>query len=395
MDKQRIKYLFNGFLNKTLTQNEQDELLQVIETTPETEFEEIITGLIDLDRTEQVSFEDWNSRIATAISFDKPEQNRNRFKSTNRLKAFYRYAVAAAILMVVGVATFFYVQTRQEKALLIAASPIKPGENKAVLVMADGKEIVLDSTLKTAILLALHSGIKSVSDAGLVYSQSNENAEKPASMNMLKTPKGGQYRIVLPDGTTVWLNSGSELKFPSTFSSASREVELKGEAYFEVARYQGKNWDFNVRTATQVVQVLGTKFNINAYDNEAFVKTSLAEGKVKVISEGSDRSFILKPGQESALDKNSNEIKVYDAEVADAIAWKEGLFVFDNENLFTAMNKISRWYDVEIVYQGQVKDKALWGTVSRTEKIESLLKTLESTGVAKFKIEGRRVFVML
>ena len=144
-----------------------------------------------------------------------------------------------------------------------------------------------------------------------------------------------------------------------------------------------------------MVQVLGTKFNISAYENETFVKTSLAEGKVRVTGSGLGKSFTLKPGQESALNTKSSEIKVYDAEIADAIAWKEGLFVFDNENLFSAMNKISRWYDVEIIYQGEVKDKALWGTISRTEKIESLLKTLASTGVAKFKIEERRVFVML
>lgn len=389
MNKQRIKYLFNGFLHKKLTQDEEEELLQIIETTPEAEFEEIVTELIDMDSSEQISFQEWNSRISSAISFDKPKQK------ISRLKNIYRYTAAAAILMLAGLSVFFYVHHKPEKEALASSGNIKPGESKAVLITANGKEIVLNSALDTTKLVALNPGIKSVSADGLIYKQSDEASGKAVGVNVLKTPKGGQYHIVLPDGTTVWLNSASELKFPSTFSSASRDVELKGEAYFEVAKYAGKGWTFNVKSDRQVVQVLGTKFNISAYENETFVKTSLAEGKVRVTGSGLGKSFTLKPGQESALNTKSSEIKVYDAEIADAIAWKEGLFVFDNENLFSAMNKISRWYDVEIVYQGEVKDKALWGTISRTEKIESLLKTLASTGVAKFKIEGRRVFVML
>lgn len=389
MNKQRIKYLFNGFLHKKLTQDEEEELLQIIETTPEAEFEEIVTELIDMDSSEQISFQEWNSRISSAISFDKPKQK------ISRLKNIYRYTAAAAILMLAGLSVFFYVHHKPEKEALASSGNIKPGESKAVLITANGKKIVLNSALDTTKLVALNPGIKSVSADGLIYKQSDEASGKAVGVNILKTPKGGQYHIVLPDGTTVWLNSASELKFPSTFSSASRDVELKGEAYFEVAKYAGKGWTFNVKSDRQVVQVLGTKFNISAYENETFVKTSLAEGKVRVTGSGLGKSFTLKPGQESALNTKSSEIKVYDAEIADAIAWKEGLFVFDNENLFSAMNKISRWYDVEIVYQGEVKDKALWGTISRTEKIESLLKTLASTGVAKFKIEGRRVFVML
>lgn len=389
MNKQRIKYLFNGFLHKKLTQDEEEELLQIIETTPEAEFEEIVTELIDMDSSEQISFQEWNSRISSAISFDKPKQK------ISRLKNIYRYTAAAAILMLAGLSVFFYVHHKPEKEALASSGNIKPGESKAVLITANGKEIVLNSALDTTKLVALNPGIKSVSADGLIYKQSDEASGKAVGVNVLKTPKGGQYHIVLPDGTTVWLNSASELKFPSTFSSASRDVELKGEAYFEVAKYAGKGWTFNVKSDRQVVQVLGTKFNISAYENETFVKTSLAEGKVRVTGSGLGKSFTLKPGQESALNTKSSEIKVYDAEIADAIAWKEGLFVFDNENLFSAMNKISRWYDVEIIYQGEVKDKALWGTISRTEKIESLLKTLASTGVAKFKIEERRVFVML
>lgn len=389
MNKQRIKYLFNGFLHKKLTQDEEEELLQIIETTPEAEFEEIVTELIDMDSSEQISFQEWNSRISSAISFDKPKQK------ISRLKNIYRYTAAAAILMLAGLSVFFYVHHKPEKEALASSGNIKPGESKAVLITANGKEIVLNSALDTTKLVALNPGIKSVSADGLIYKQSDEASGKAVGVNVLKTPKGGQYHIVLPDGTTVWLNSASELKFPSTFSSASRDVELKGEAYFEVAKYAGKGWTFNVKSDRQVVQVLGTKFNISAYENETFVKTSLAEGKVRVTGSGLGKSFTLKPGQESALNTKSSEIKVYDAEIADAIAWKEGLFVFDNENLFSAMNKISRWYDVEIIYHGEVKDKALWGTISRTEKIESLLKTLASTGVAKFKIEERRVFVML
>lgn len=387
MDKQRIKYLFNGFLNKTITQTEQEELLRIIEITPESEFEEIITELIDIDDSEEVSFQKWNSLISAAISSDKPVPKIKRINT-------YRYVAAAAILIIMGIGSFFYIGNKSEKQSQTASNVIKPGENKATLIIANGKEIALTGTIDTSSLFALNPAIKSVSGGSLVYDKNQEAKGKPVSINILKTPKGGQYNIVLPDGTMVWLNSASELKFPSAFSGDLREVELKGEAYFEVAKYPGKKWGFNVKSANQTVQVMGTKFNISAYINEDLIKTSLIEGKVRIANAQSDQSFILKPGQESAFSKGSNDISVYNAEVSDAIAWKEGLFVFNNENVITAMNKISRWYDVEIVYQGELKDKALWGTASRSDHIESLLKTLASTGVAKFKIEGRRVLVM-
>lgn len=388
MNKQRVRYLFGRFLNKTITQEEQDELLQIIESTPEVEFEEVITEFIDSENDEQVSFQEWNNLIATAISFDKQTAEASRFKIN------YRYIAVAAVLVIIGIAAFFYVNTKSDQYNAISSSSIKPGANKAILVLADGKEISLSNKVDTTKLFALSPTIKSVSDGTLVYNKNEQTAGKNIGVNKLITPKGGQYNIVLPDGTLVWLNSASELKFPAAFSPGLREVELTGEAYFEVAKYPGKKWAFQVKSANQAVQVLGTKFNISAYVNEEVVKTSLIEGKVQVLNERSNKSFILKPGQESALNKTSNEMTVSDAEVDDAIAWKEGLFVFNNENLVTAMNKISRWYDVDIVYQGDLKDKALWGTASRNDKIETLLKTLASTGVAKFKIVGRRVLVM-
>ena len=362
-------------------------MLELIEHEPEEKFSEIISELIESGDRENVSLEEWTNFVSAAISADKPVA---RVRS---LRSLYRYISAAAIVVILGIGAYFYINTlRQPKQ--IASSNIRPGDSKAVLVMENGETIELDKNLKANEVFALNPTIKSITDGELVYNKDAEGGSKPAGINILRTPKGGEYRVVLPDGTIAWLNSDSELKFPTSFDDASRQVELKGEAYFEVTSYSNKTWPFIVNTLHQEVQVLGTKFNISAYQEDDFVKTALLEGKVRVLNKNSQKTVILKPGQEASLNKASSQLNVYFTEVEEAIAWKEGLFVFNNEDLYLAMKKIARWYDVDVVYKGDFKDKEIWGTVSRNEDINSLFKTLEATGVATFKIEGRRVLVM-
>ena len=387
MEKQRIRYLLKLYIEKALSPSEEKELLQVIENTPPEYFEEIIEELIDAEEATPIPYEEWNSLISSSIKFDKPK------KQKNVLKLIYRYAIAAAVLIITSIALYFYTGRKDIESELTAVH-IQPGENKALLIMSNGNKVSLGAGFDSSKIYALDPKIASVSEGELIYAESGANAENIPTYNILKTPKGGQYSLILPDGTAVWLNSDSELKFPSHFTDDLREVELKGEAYFEVSSYKNKKWPFYVKSERQQVQVLGTKFNISAYGDEEFIKTSLLEGKVKVVSETSGAVRILKPGQEAALNRTSNNINVYNTEVEEAIAWKEGLFVFNNERVELAMNKIARWYDVEIVYKGNFADKAFWGTVSRSEKLETLLKTLQSTGVAKFKVEGRRIIVM-
>lgn len=385
MNKQRLKYLFERFMDKTIVSKEQDELLQMIDNNQEEDFSNILNDIIDSSGREEVSLEDWTNLVSKSISEDKPAISARLFRFP------YHWVAAAAILLLISIASYLAVD--KYKKVEEITTVIKPGTDKAILIQEDGSSIELDGNLKEDEVLALNPTIKSVSEGEIVYNKSDEENQK-AGTNILRVPKGGQYRIVLPDGTVAWLNSNSELKFPSAFDQNTREVELKGEAYFEVISYN-KKWPFIVKSLGQKIEVLGTKFNVSAYHDDGFIKTSLLEGKVKVINEASQQTVILKPGQEAALNINSNHMRVYSSEVEEAIAWKEGLFVFNNEDIHGAMSKISRWYDVDVIYKGDIKAKALWGTASRTDKLESLLKTLQATGVAKFKIEGRRIIVML
>lgn len=391
MDKQRSKYLIQGFMDKTLNPIEQDELLQLIETNKEEDFFEIISELINNSGKEKISLQDWTALLSRPVTtdIDTPVAKVRAIKTSYRV-----VAAAAAILLLIGFPAYFFYLKQGEKTETAAVPAIMPGKDKAILIMASGKTIQLDKDLKTAEILSSNPAIKSVTDGELVYGENDGKGTQYTGINILRTPRGGQYHVVLPDGTIAWLNADSELKYPSVFENSVRQVELKGEAYFEVRSYSDKKWPFIVKSLDQQVQVLGTKFNISAYHDDDFVKTSLIEGKVRVLNENSQKTVLLKPGQEASLDRGTNNLTVNTADVEEAIAWKEGVFVFNNENLYPAMNKIARWYDVDVVYKGDFKDKSLWGTASRSEKLETLLKTLQTTRVAKFKIEGRRILVM-
>lgn len=371
-------------MDKTILPKEQDELLQVIDDNQEEDFSDVLNDLIDSSGNEKVSLEEWTNLLSKSFLADKSAP---KVKS---LRFTYRWVAAAAILLLVGVVSYLSLE-KNEKVEQVS-STIKPGADKAILISEDGSSIKLDGDLQLEKAIAFNPTIKSVSNGEIVYDNTKDEDTK-VRINTLRIPKGGQFRVVLPDATIVWLNSDSELKFPSAFNQDSREVELKGEAYFEVVR-SDKKWPFIVKSLGQKIEVLGTKFNVSAYHDDDFIKTSLIEGKVKVTNEASQETEILKPGQEAALNRNSNKMRVYASEVEEAIAWKEGLFVFNNEDIHVAMNKISRWYDVDVVYKGDFKEKALWGTASRSDKLENLLKTLQATRVAKFKIEGRRILVM-
>ncbi|MNQ92505.1 fec operon regulator FecR [compost metagenome] len=262
--------------------------------------------------------------------------------------------------------------------------------NRATLTLDNGKTIALDSVADGKIALETGVEITKTEEGKIVYSQNGKQLQARAAINTMTTPSGGQFQITLPDGTMVWLNAASSIKYPAVFSSNERRVELTGEAYFEVAHNPSK--PFIVSSAGQDVSVLGTHFNINAYDNEELIKTTLLEGSVKVTKAGAG-SRLLKPGQQASL--KGGIFKVNQVDVNKAIAWKQGYFMFDNEDIKIAMRQISRWYNVEVVYQGDLSDLDFTGTMPRTYSLKQLLRVLELTGNFKFKIEGRRITVML
>jgi transmembrane sensor len=324
-------------------------------------------------------------------------------------KTTYRWhmvAAAAAVIIVFGASLFSY-HKKNNKIFKgdVVATPIKPGGNRAVLTLGDGTKINLNDAAKGKIAENAGILVTKLADGQLLYTilpskgKNTGNTKEHVHFNTIETPKGGQYQIGLPDGTRVWLNASSSLKYPTVFTGNERSVELNGEGYFEVAKAykNGQRLRFIVKTATQEVEVLGTHFNINAYPEEGTVTTTLLEGCVKVISispsKGKAADFrLLKPNQQAVLNSNNFDVNTVNPE--EVIAWKDGIFIYNNEDLKTIMRKLSRWYDIDVNYEGNLDSLSFSGSVSRSKNLDEALKILALTGDVKFKIEGRRVIVM-
>jgi hypothetical protein len=315
--------------------------------------------------------------------------------SKYRIFRFRAWQSAAAAILILLTAGIYYYKNSPEPVIVKTETPrfrndVAPGNNKAILTLDDGSKINLDDA-KTGILASESNiDIKKTGSGQLEYTPGTQSV-KTVKYNILSTPMGGEYQLVLPDGSKVWLNSGSTLRFPTAFIGSERIVELKGEAYFDIAK--NPKMPFLVRTNNAMdIKVLGTQFNIMAYDDEKNINTTLIEGSVEVLK-GSGKTM-LKPGQEAILNRGSGNIKVASADLEQAIAWKNGYFIFYNENIESIMRKVSRWYNVDVVYQGNLSNKDFVGTISRNKNISELLKMLELTGAVHFSIDGRRITVM-
>lgn len=310
--------------------------------------------------------------------------------------SFFR-ASAAILIAVIAVSLYFFFPEKLDENHMvhetIVQEDIAPGSNRALLKLADGREINLDDANIGQIAEAPGVKIMKAADGQLIYELSDNGGSTDANshlLNTISTPRAGQYQVILPDGTKVWLNSESSISYPSRFSKAERYVEITGEAYFEVA--SEKQRPFFVKSAYQKIEVLGTHFNINAYSDEENTSTTLLEGSVKVHTNDATTA-ILKPNQQSVLN-TSNELAVVNVQAEDAVAWKNGRFIFNNTDIQSVMRIVSRWYDVEIEYKNGISNKTIGGDISKFENISQLLEVLEATGGIHFKREGRRVIVM-
>lgn len=297
-------------------------------------------------------------------------------------------AAAAVVLVALSAGLYFYSDHKGSRSVdsVTLMNDIQPGGNKATLTLSNGKRISLNDVTNGKIAEEAGIKIEKTADGQLIYTIADAKASRPGEFNTIETPKGGQYQLTLPDGTKVWLNAASSLKYPLDFKTKThRKIKLIGEAYFEVAK--DKQRPFIVETTMQTVEVLGTHFNINSYSDEPSSKTTLIEGSVKVSNKSGFK--ILQPGQQSSLTETKIELSEIDIE--DAKAWKNGLFVFSDEPLESIMRKVSRWYDVDIVYKGVDVNELYWGSISRYDNISKVLKKLSVTGGITFKIEGRRI----
>ncbi|ARS39132.1 hypothetical protein CA265_05365 [Sphingobacteriaceae bacterium GW460-11-11-14-LB5] len=301
-------------------------------------------------------------------------------------------AIAASLLVIMSIGLYFYLHN-QRIDYNLALHDIQPGGNKATVTLANGQRFDLKN---------LEGGVV-VDKSGLEYNDGTAiseigSAKGAAQQLVLSTPKGGQYQITLSDGTKVWLNAASSLKFLSSFAGQKeRRVELTGEAYFQV-NHDAKQ-PFRVMSAGQLAEDLGTSFNINNYADEPLSKTTLVEGSMQVrsLKNAQDKNpILLKPSQQASIDA-VGAISLRMVNTAETLGWKNDNFIFDGEDLNSAMRKIARWYNIDVVYEPDVKANStpiLDGLVSRKSKLSEVLKWIETVGEVRFKIEGRRVTVM-
>lgn len=316
----------------------------------------------------------------------------SRPPKTNKSISYLRIGAAAAILTVTAI-SFYFLRPSREELIVVehSESPARaieadvlPGGNRAILTLSDGSAINLDVAQMGRLAEQGGTGINKTGQGQVAYGSSESKGDSKPLFNIITTPRGGQFQIVLPDGTRVWLNAASSLKFPTVFSQQLREVTLTGEAYFEVAPIKSK--PFLVSSEGSVIEVLGTHFNIMAYEDEVFT-TTLLEGSVRVKHGTSER--VIHPGQEARV---NGLIKVKEADVENAIAWKNGLTVFNNSSIESIMRQISRWYDLDVTYKGTMPQRLFTGKIPRGARLSQLLKVLELSDI-NFKIEEKKLIV--
>lgn len=374
----RLAELFQKYVDKSITEEEYAELFVYIRN-PETKDE--VLGFMD-EHNRKVQSDalvheiDWDGMYAN-ITNPKKSDGRKRMP-------FWKYAAAAAVLLVASFTLYYLPKKSEETKALTYQNDILPGGEKATLTLADGSQIVLDNSPVGK--LATQGGISIERDAKgqIVYLVKASNENESQKINTLSTPAGGKFSVVLSDGSKVWLNATSSIKFPAAFDKVSRKVEIKGEAYFEIAKDSSR--PFYVKNGSSEVKVLGTHFNVMAYPDEYRSELTLLEGSVQFTKNG--QSELLKPGRQILYTENSNETKQKEANIEEVMAWKNDLFVFNDTNIDEIMKELMRWYDVKIKYEGEKPDISFTGVIPRNANVTKVLKALELTGDVVFGIEN-------
>jgi transmembrane sensor len=317
-----------------------------------------------------------------------------------RSTSFWKYiAASVAVIAVAGSFYFNMMHTRRSGfSAKVQQQSFNPGSNKALLKLADGSVIELNEASNGVLAMQGSTAVKKTKDGQLIYEADRNKRGVKNTLNTISTPKGGQYQLTLPDGTKVWLNAGSSLTFPTIFDAVERSVSLRGEAYFEVAKVytaasKGRSrMPFYVKTEESRVEVRGTHFNVMAYPDALTQETTLLEGSV-IIKHGVQAQKIIPGQQATVLKHSSTAIRVKQANMESVMAWKEGLFLFDDSNIDEAMQQIGRWYNAEIVFLGPKPDTELTGVLPRSSKLDKVLDLLASAGGVQFRINGNQIVV--
>lgn len=428
-DQARLNLLFEKYVRRECTHKEVEELVLMLK---EINSEEAL-GPQMLELWEKVKHEEKEHPVDWPRIYEQITYKTKSTTTTKRSLKWIDWVAAASIaaLLIFFAGLYLWKNNVVEKPghLMVKQdqNDVLPGGNKAILTLANGTQIILDSVHNGQLISQGNSKAVKMNSGLLAYhakDQIRQPADKsrPVTFNTLTTPNGGQYQLVLPDGTKVWLNAASSIRYPTAFTGKERIVEITGEAYFEVAplsqplspKERGGPVPFIVKKGDVEIKVLGTHFNVNAYENEAVMKITLLEGLVRVsqtthntqrttdntqqITDNTQQithnSQIIKPGQQVQLNKNGEMKLVKKADIEKVIAWKNGLFVFHNDDLATIMRRLERWYDVEVEYRENKRTSSHFtGAVRRQVNLSEVLKMLELTGGAHFEIKERTIVV--
>lgn len=393
MSNDRLKYLLQQFAADICTPAEVRELFHWIRRSN--------NDVLLKEKIRELWDNHGNQKELPGVDWDKIYIKIINAPQIGKRTIWWKYAAAAVVVLLLSTAGYLWFNQSSEQNLARKeeqpqkANEILPGGERAVLTLADGSQVILDSANTGTLSTQGSVKVVKLSNGQLSYQFTDTPADgSEVLFNTISTPRGGQYQIVLSDGTKVWLNASSSLHFPATFIGSERNVELKGEGYFEVARNEKK--PFNVSVSGMKVRVLGTHFNVSAYDDDAHVETTLLEGSVEIEKGGVKK--IIHPGEQARVENTSSDskINIRNVNVDDVIAWKNGRFIFQGDNIQSIMRQLSRWYDVSVSYEEGVTREEFVGVINRSRyvNIAEILEMLERTRAVSFEIVGRHVTVM-
>lgn len=393
-DTSRLDRLLQQYLEGQLSEEEYRELWVLLEQHPdEMPLNNALNNLWTTSgtNTSKISDHEWEEKMRLAMSKDATAHTATKELNTVGRNVLLRRLAAAAIMVGIIIGSVFYFNndgsTVKPGDAPMGMREVLPGGNKAVLTLSDGSTIDLGAADIGKLATQGTAEVLKREDGQLDYMHAGQSMTSMV-YNTLQTPRGGQYQITLSDGSKVWLNAASSMHYPVTFSKNERRVEISGEAYFEIAKDPSR--PFIVRINQMEVQVLGTHFNINAYQDEASIRTTLLEGSVKIHTPGEVKE--MSPGQQAAFRSGMKLMISNDVNLDETVAWKDGHFQFENSDIQSVMRQLSRWYDMDVRYDGQVK-KHFIGGISRQVNLSKVLSMLEQTGEVSFQIDGKTIIV--
>ncbi len=397
MNEPLFKSLLEKYLTGSLSDAERVELSGLLEqpeyqmALEETLLQEYQSRRFEGEGHEKI-LEKIEHHILSNIASPKIESSPEViFPQKRRIISFSSWAAAAAVLVLVLGGYFLFShdsgKTKTPVAVNQVTPDILPGGNKAVLTLTNGSKIILDSVANGE--LAQQGNTKIIkSDSGKIVYAENGHTHAENGLNILSTPRGGMYQLILPDGTKVWLNSASSITYPTAFNGKQRNVSITGEAYFEVAK--DKERPFHVAVNDMNIEVLGTHFNINSYADETDVKTTLLEGSIKLTT--GNYNTLLKPGEQAQLGKNGRVNILHSEDMEQVMAWKTGYFNFKNAELPMVMRQLERWYDIDVHYEGEISQRRFQGELPRSMTLQEVLNVLREVKI-KYKINGKMLII--